>query len=512
MPLAALGEILAQAGLPPPRRGQIEIAGDDPVFPTRFRVGTAGAAVVAAAALAAAELWALRNGQPPQGVAVDLRHAAAALRGARYLRIDDKPPKEIFDALSGLYQARDDRWVFLHCNFANHRQAALSVLGLPADSDRAAVAAAVRAHDGLALEDAVHGAAGCAALVRSAEEWSQHPQSAAVAALPFLEIERIGDAPAEKLPAAGDRPLAGIRVLDLTRVLAGPTCARTLAEHGADVLKVSGQHLPHSGEIEIDTGLGKLSSFLDLRQPRDATTLAALIGEGRCDVFSQSYRPGALAGRGLGKLLSFLDLRQPRDATTLAALIGEGRCDVFSQSYRPGALAGRGLGAAELAALRPGIVYVELSAWGREGPWARRRGFDTIVQCASGMAMVEGGGERPRLLPVSAIDYVSGYLMALGAMTALKRRAEEGGSWRVRVSLARTGKWIVDRGLLDPTAIAGVPGELPRDEIARIRVETPSVLGRVRHLAPVARMSETPARWARPPVPLGHDAPAWPPR
>jgi crotonobetainyl-CoA:carnitine CoA-transferase CaiB-like acyl-CoA transferase len=466
MPLAALGEILAQAGLPPPRRGQIEIAGDDPVFPTRFRVGTAGAAAVAAAALAAAELWALRNGQPPQGVAVDLRHAAAALRGARYLRIDDKPPKEIFDALSGLYQTRDDRWVFLHCNFPNHRQAALSVLGLPADSDRAAVAAAVRAHDGLALEDAVHGAAGCAALVRSAEEWSRHPQSAAVAALPFLEIERIGDAPVENLPAAGDRPLAGIRVLDLTRVLAGPTCARTLAEHGADVLKVSGQHLPHSGEIEIDTGLGKLSSFLDLRQPRDAATLAALIGEGRCDVFSQSYRPGALAGRGLG--------------------------------------------AAELAALRPGIVYVELSAWGREGPWARRRGFDTIVQCASGMAMVEGGGERPRLLPVSAIDYVSGYLMALGAMTALKRRAEEGGSWRVRVSLARTGKWIVDRGLLDPTAIAGVPGELPRDEIARIRVETPSVLGRVRHLAPVARMSETPARWARPPVPLGHDAPAWP--
>jgi crotonobetainyl-CoA:carnitine CoA-transferase CaiB-like acyl-CoA transferase len=468
MPLAALGEILAQAGLPPPRRGQIEITGDDPVFPTRFRVGTAGAAAVAAAALAAAELWALRNGQPPQGVAVDLRHAAAALRGARYLRIDDKPPKEIFDALSGLYQTRDDRWVFLHCNFPNHRQAALSVLGLPADSDRAAVAAAVRAHDGLALEDAVHGAAGCAALVRSAEEWSRHPQSAAVAALPFLEIERIGDAPVENLPAAGDRPLAGIRVLDLTRVLAGPTCARTLAEHGADVLKVSGQHLPHSGEIEIDTGLGKLSSFLDLRQPRDAATLAALIGEGRCDVFSQSYRPGALAGRGLG--------------------------------------------AAELAALRPGIVYVELSAWGREGPWARRRGFDTIVQCASGMAMVEGGGERPRLLPVSAIDYVSGYLMALGAMTALKRRAEEGGSWRVRVSLARTGKWIVDRGLLDPTAIAAVPGELPRDEIARIRVETPSVLGRVRHLAPVARMSETPARWARPPVPLGHDAPAWPPR
>jgi crotonobetainyl-CoA:carnitine CoA-transferase CaiB-like acyl-CoA transferase len=467
MVFSALGEILGQAGLPPPRPGQVEITGQDPVFPTRFRVGTAGAAAIAAVALAAAELWAERKGRAPQRVAVDLRHAAAALRGARYLRVDDQPPKEAFDASSGLYPTRDGRWVFLHCNFPNHRQAALQVLGLPMESDRAAIAAAVRSRDGLALEEAVHGAAGCAALVRSAEEWSAHPQSAAVAALPFLEIERIGDAPAEPLPA-GDRPLAGIRVLDLTRVLAGPTCARTLAEHGADVLKVSGPHLPHSGEVEIDTGLGKLSTFLDLRETRDAATLTGLIGAGRCDVFSQSYRPGALGARGLG--------------------------------------------AAELAALRPGIIYVELSAWGREGPWARRRGFDTIVQCASGMALVEGGGARPRLLPVSAIDYVSGYLMALGAMAALKRRAAEGGSWRVRVSLARTGRWIVDRGLLDPAAIADVPAELAPDEIARITEETSSMLGRIRHLAPVPRMGETPPRWARPPVPLGHDAPAWPPR
>jgi crotonobetainyl-CoA:carnitine CoA-transferase CaiB-like acyl-CoA transferase len=131
------------------------------------------------------------------------------------------------------------------------------------------------------------------------------------------------------------------------------------------------------------------------------------------------------------------------------------------------------------------------------------------VQCASGMATIQGGGDTPRLMPVSAIDYVSGYLMAFGAMIALRRRAHEGGSWRVRVSLARTGRWIVDRGLLDTAVIANVPNELPEEEIARLTTETPSPLGSIRHLAPVAQMSETPPRWERPPVPLGHDPAVW---
>ncbi|HKW54868.1 MAG TPA: CoA transferase, partial [Stellaceae bacterium] len=295
-----------------------------------------------------------------------------------------------------------------------------------------------------------------------------HPQAAAVATEPLLSIERIAAAPPEPLPRGGDRPLSGFRVLDLTRVLAGPTCARTLAEHGAEVLKVSGPHLPHSGELEIDTGLGKRSCFLDLRQPADVATLASLIRDGRCDVFSQGYRPGTLAARG----------------------------------FAP----------EQIAALRPGAVCVELSAWSVAGPWAKRRGFDTIVQCASGMALIQGGGAEPRLLPVSAIDYVTGYLMAYGAMIALMRRAREGGSWRVRCSLARTGQWIADRGLLDAGDIADVPKELPEAEIARLSMETVSPLGTIRHIKPVAQMPETPPRWVRPPVPLGHDAPEWPGR
>ncbi len=466
MAYPALEELLTTAALDASRRGAVEIIGRDPVVPTPFRVGTTGAAAVAAAATAAAELFALRNGASRrQDIGVDLRHATAALRSPRYLRIDGAPPKEPWDPLSGLYPARDGRWILLHCNFANHRAAVLEVLGLPGNAGRDAVAAAVASLDGLELEGAVHAAGGCAGFVRSPREWSDHPQSAAVAALPLLEIERLGDAPAEPLPP-GERPRAGVRVLDLTRVLAGPTCARTLAEHGADVLKVSSPLLPHSGEIEIDTGLGKLSTFLDLRETAAVDTLTALVRDGRCDVFSQSYRPGSLAARGFG----------------------------------PQAV----------AALRPGIVCVELSAWGRAGPWALRRGFDTVVQCASGMAAIQGADGPPRTLPVSAIDYVSGYLMAFGAMVALARRAKEGGSWRVRVSLARTGKWIVERGLLEAADLANVPHDLPEDEIARITQISASPLGSIRHLAPVARMSESPPRWARPPVPLGHDAPIWP--
>jgi len=463
---AAFDELMKLVSYPQPLADEIELRGEDPALPTRFRIGTAASAAIGACAVAASRLWAMRGEQRRrQIISVDLRHAAAALRSTRYLRIDGAPAKDGFDPLSGLYQARDQRWVFLHCNFANHRAAALGVLGLPSEVDRDAVARAVAKWDGLALEESVHAARGCAALVRARREWLQHPQSKAVASLPLLEIERFANAPPEPLPSA-ERPLSGIRVLDLTRVLAGPTCARTLAEHGADVLKVSAPHLPHSGQIEIDTGLGKLSAFLDLRGGADAEILASLVREGRCDVFSQSYRPGSLVARGFG----------PQ----------------------------------RLSDLRPGIVCVELSAWGRAGPWSRRRGFDTVTQCVSGMAMIQGADETPRMMPASALDYLSGYLLAFGVMVALERRAREGGSWLVRGSLARAAQWIFDLGLLDASAIANVSKELPDEELARMSAQTASPWGVVRHLAPVARMSHTPPRWDRPPVPLGHDDPVWP--
>ncbi len=462
MPHAALEELVALCGLEPPAAGHVRITGNDPVFPTPYRIGAAGAASLAATGLAADELWALRGGHG-QKVSVDVRAAAASLRSARYLQVDGKPPPPIWDAFSGIYPVRDGRWVSIHCNFVNHREAALKVLGGPADREAAKKAAL--AWDGLALEDALHAAGGCAGLLRTSDDWALHPQSAAVATQNLLEVVRIGDAPPEPLPP-GSRPLSGVRVLDLTRVLAGPTCARTLAEHGADVLKVTAAHLPDSGLVDLDTGLGKLSTQIDLRSKEGSDTLRSLV----------------------------------RDA------------DVFSQSYRPGALASRGFAPEALADLRPGIVCVTLSAWGTTGPWHARRGFDSIVQCVSGMAHASAGDAQPRYMPVSAIDYVSGYLMALGAMVALARRAREGGSWLARVSLARTGKWIVDRGLVAESALKDVAEEFPEDEIARLCTEVDAPDGRIRHLRPVVGMAETPPRWDRPPVPLGYHPPVWPER
>jgi crotonobetainyl-CoA:carnitine CoA-transferase CaiB-like acyl-CoA transferase len=459
--MAALNEILDAAGLSRAAASRVSLSGEDPVFPTRYRIGAAGAAAIAATGVGVAQLWELRTGRI-QEVQVSVRAAAAALRSARYMKLDGPAQPDPLDPLTGFYPVAGGRWIYLHCNFPNHRDCALAVAGInSATKDDLAIA--VARWDGPALEDALMNAGGCAALTRSEQEWEHQAQAAAVKSLPLIEIVRIGDAPAQPLPG-GSRPLSAVRVLDLTRVLAGPTCARTLAEHGADVLKITAPHLPHSGWLEFDTGLGKRSAYLDLRDSNGVATLRELA----------------------------------RSA------------DVFSQSYRPETLAHRGFGPSELAALRPGIICVELSAWGREGPWHERRGFDTIVQTATGMAMVSGGGVKPQLMPVSAIDYVSGYLMAFGAMVALARRAVEGGSWLVRVSLARTGRWIAERGLLDRAALSDVPNDLAPEEINQLTMETTTPAGKLRHLAPIVQMSETRAYWARPSVPLGADPARWP--
>src|SRR5438046_2655302 len=456
-PIAGWGEARARAAA--------STAGTAPIFPTSFRTAETSAVALAATGLAVSDLWQLRTGLR-QKVAVDRRQATASLRSGHYMKLTGAPVSTERNAVMGVYPAKNGRWSYLHCNFPNHRAAALGVLGVP--EDREAVREAVAKWDALELEEAIIAAKGAGGMVRTMDEWAKHPQAAAIASLPLMEIVKIGGSQPEKLPD-GDRPLSGIRVLDLTRVLAGPTCARTLAEHGADVLKISAAHLPNLGYQEYDTGHGKLSAHLDLREPEDVETLRGLVRA----------------------------------------------ADVFSQGYRPGTLGTRGFSPEALANVRPGIVFVSLCAFSHVGPWALRRGFDTVVQTVSGITarqgeLFPGAAPGPQFYPVSAIDYLTGYLMAFGAMGALARRVREGGSWLVRISLAQTGRWLVGWGEVPKADPKDVPKEFTLAELERWPMTSDTPAGRLRHLGPVVRLSETPPRWARPSVPLGYHEPVWP--
>ena len=266
------------------------------------------------------------------------------------------------------------------------------------------------------------------------------------------------------LPAGYGRPLAGLKVLDLTRVIAGPVCGRTLAAHGAEVLHVSAPHLPSIGPLGVDTGRGKRCAHVDLRDAAGRDTLR-----------------GLAAGT-----------------------------DVFVQGYRPGGIAGHGFSPEDLARVRPGIVAVSLSAYGHIGPWSGKRGFDSLVQTATGInaAEAEAAGKSGEFkpLPCQAIDHASGFLPAFGALAAVLRRAGEGGSWHVRVSLASTGRWLRGLGRVEGGLAVADPGAA---DVADLMEPIQSPFGRVDAVRHAARLSRTPAYWAGPPVPLGTHAAAW---
>ncbi|MHB0772758.1 CoA transferase [Bradyrhizobium sp. 5.13L] len=462
-PAGILRDIWTSAGGDPAALDRVRLTGEEPQIPSSFRVAVAGQTTIAAAGLAAAEIWRLRSGEP-QDVSVDMRHAVAECRSERYLRLDDKPPPPAWDAIAGVYRTGDGRFVRCHTNFPHHREAVCKVLGCEAEREK--VQTALMQWKGEDFETAAYAAGGVAALMRSYDEWSALPQARALAQLPLISIEKIGEAPPKSWPA-GDRPLAGLRVLDLSRVIAGPVAGRTLAAHGADVLLVSGPELPAIDWLTIDTGRGKLATFIELKSAAGRAQLRALLND--ADIFSQGYRPRALAALGFA----------PEDA----------------------------------AKINPGIVYVTLSAYGHDGPWAERRGFDSLVQTTTGFNDAEGkaaGIDGSKELPAQMLDHATGYLMAFGAMIAKARQAREGGSWHVRVSLAQTGRWLWNLGRLD--------GGLNTPDLTSEAVHTtfiesmPSGFGMLKAVRHSALLSATPARWSRPATPLGSHPARWPER
>jgi crotonobetainyl-CoA:carnitine CoA-transferase CaiB-like acyl-CoA transferase len=391
-------------------------------------------------------------------VSVDVRAAAASLVSFLLMKVNGGPPPQreaATNPLVALYECADRRWIHLHGAFPKLRAATLDVLKCGATRDE--IAAAVKTWRAQDLEDALAAAGTCGAMARTAEEWAAHPQGQALADLPVVEIEKIGDAPPQPLPA-GDRPLSGIRALDLTRVLAGPTCGRTLAEHGADVLLINSPSLPNVPAFVLDTSHGKRSAHLDLDQPGDAATLLNLI----------------------------------RSA------------DVFTQGYRSGAMERRGLSPEAVAELRPGIIYVSINCYGHHGPWRDRPGWEQLAQTVSGIAVTQGTPQQPQLIPAAACDYTTGYLAAHGVMTALARRATEGGSYHVKASLAQTAMWFTRLGMTcDPAAATGA------GDLSDYMADSSTAVGKLQHLGPITRMSETPPYWDRPSPALGADRPEW---
>ncbi len=407
---------------------RLVVTGPPVTLASTFPVTDVGVAAVGASLLAATS---------EEDVGLDTRQLAIALRSERFLLRDGRSPGSPFDPLSAFHRTADG-WLRLHANYAWHRAAALGVLGCSEQDAPAAIAG----WKAVELETAVHEAGGVAAAVRTEEQWR------AVAGPPPELVERraLGEAPAR----TARRP----RVLDLTRVIAGPVATRTLAAHGADVLRLDAPDRPEIPLQCWEMLPGKRSALLDLAARRD--TLEEL-----------------LAG-----------------------------ADVVVTGYRPGALDRFGLAPDALAERHPGLVVVTLSAWGHRGPWSGRRGFDSLVQAACGIALAEGTPDAPGALPAQLLDHATGYLGAAGALLALAHQRRDGGTHHVRLSLTGTAGWLQS---LPRVARHDVPDVDP----APYRTEMDAPDGQLTIATPPGTIDGRSLTWPPPAPAFGVAAPRW---
>ncbi|TNB97438.1 acyl-CoA transferase [Pseudomonas jessenii] len=422
-------------------------------LPSAFAVSDLACASIGAAGQAVSELLRQQTGHLP-AVEVDRRLAsfwfATSLRPIGW----EIPP--LWDPIAGDY-ATEDGWIRLHTNAPHHRAAAESVLGTCAD--RAAMATKVAQWRSADLEQAVVEANGCAAEMRSWAQWQQHQQGMAVNAEPLVHFIDSQDEKANAWQGSVEQPLAGLKVLDLTRVLAGPTASRFLAGLGANVLRID----PPSWN-----------------------------------------EPGVIPDMTLGKRCARLDLQQPDDRAVFENLLKD--ADILIHGYRADALEHLGFGAERRRHLAPGLIDVSLNAYGWSGPWQNRRGFDSLVQMSSGIA--EAGqrwkqADKPTPLPVQALDHATGYLMAASAITLLTERLRSGRGGSARLSLARTAKLLIEHG---PGTSEALRAEAKQDQDSRVE-QTP--WGPAHRLLAPVKISGTPLQWALPATELGSHRAQW---
>lgn len=433
--------------------GKVEILGQG-ALPSVFAVSDFATAAVATAGLAVAEWVHVRSGQVPP-VVVDRRLASLWFGFSIAPQGWALPPA--WDPVAGDYACKDG-WIRLHTNAPHHRDASLRVLGV--EAERAAVAERVARWNGDELEATIVAAGGCAAAMRSGRDWAQHPQGRAVLAEPVMGMNVGEKAAAFEGAFNPSRPLAGIRVLDLTRVLAGPVATRFLAGFGADVLRI------------------------------DPPTWT---------------EPGVVPEVTPGKRCARLDLKTAAGREQVRALLAE--ADVLVHGYRADALDALGLGTDVRAALRPGLVDVSLNAYGWSGPWLNRRGFDSLVQMSCGLAeagMQAGGTGQPVPLPVQALDHAAGYLMAAAVLRGLSLRHTEGTGSLWRTSLARVGGFLSDWPQKPEEVQIGKPQDGDYADYIEITDWGPAA-----RLRPPVELGETVMVWDRPARDLGTSAPAW---
>lgn len=384
-----------------------------------------------------------RRGLGPQQVKVDRRHAALLFNEVAYFfqsgwQFDIGT---VFTPVNGFYPTRDGREIVFNGAYQHLRDGILRFLDCP--SDREAIAKRVALHDAQALEDELSALGLCAAVKRTPEEWHEHPQGKALAGVPPIEVAKLADGPPAPFTPAGFRPLERLRVLDFTHVVAGPTIGKLLAEHGADVIHCCHPYQDHILGFDIDTSFGKKSAYMDLRSDTDRARTLELVRE----------------------------------------------CDVFIQGFRWGSFAQRGLGPEELRKINPRLIYVEVNAYGFQGPWAERRGWEQLAQATTGLATLHSARlGKSALIPAYFNDYGSGCLGALGVLAALLRRAEEGGSWLVRVALAKTAMLGTRFAHNHEPAVP-----IADSELDRYLVDQDSPIGLLTRVAPAVKLDRSPA-------------------
>jgi crotonobetainyl-CoA:carnitine CoA-transferase CaiB-like acyl-CoA transferase len=442
-----------------------------PSLPSSFKMGILAQGTIGLSSLLAAQLHALRNGGAVPAVEVPLEHATVEFKSERLYLLDGKRAVSPWGSVGGLHKTSDG-YVRIHDSFPNHANGTLHLVGLPEGSSRDQVAEKIAHWASIDLETAgvVEGKLAIYSL-RSYGQWDALPQSRAIDSFP-IDIQQISHEGPKGLPprlsGGNSSCLQGIRVVEMSRVIAAPLAGKTLAAHGADVIWVTSPSLPDLPSIDRDMGRGKRTVQLDITKPADKARLVELLKT----------------------------------------------ADVFIQGFRPGALASQGLAPEELVRINPGLVVANMSAFGPRGPWAGRRGFDSLVQTASGMNVSEaqhaGQGEAARPTPCQALDHAGGYLLAVGAMAGVYRRATQGGSWRVDVSLAGVMKYL--RSLGQYPGASGFeakdytcPGDVP-EAYYETRESGFGTLKAIRHSA---RIEGVTVGWDVMPKPLGSDQPVW---